>query len=289
MPEHPSLEDIALFVHGKLLDPSVIEQHLDECADCATEAVLGREMRYLDALGLIGRSPPSDSADQHGGEGFTESSERDVTSRSIPASHSEESKYGSVPLERLRRTARSVPGSPATAPGFTRWRRRMAIAGALAACLLIGLLGGLAWNRATDTKPFDVLIAQADTRPVGSRGQPDEGRAVVIQSAHKGFASIVALFKDNSPMVFPSRAAGPLPVPSGALVESPPLPPGLMGATVLLIVITEQPAADVIHQIVAGTAFGPHQIEDLRRLLTEKLQASNYRWVAYATATQTRP
>jgi hypothetical protein len=171
----------------------------------------------------------------------------------------------------------------ASSSDSARWRRRLAAVGALAACLAIGLVGGLAWNRSRDNKPFEVLVAQADSRSVGARGQPDEGKAVAIQSARKGFASVIALFNDKSPMVFPSRAAGAVPVLPGERVQSPPLPPGLSGAAVLLIVITEQPAAEVIRQSTEGMNFGPSQVGELQRILTEKLEASNYHWVAFAS------
>jgi hypothetical protein len=49
MSEHPSLDDIALFVEGRSPDPSRIEKHIDHCPDCASEVLHGRELRYTPA------------------------------------------------------------------------------------------------------------------------------------------------------------------------------------------------------------------------------------------------
>jgi len=61
MPEHPSLEDLALYIDGEIADPKVIEAHLECCEDCLSEVVLGRQQRDMGLLGLI---PPLTGAEQ---------------------------------------------------------------------------------------------------------------------------------------------------------------------------------------------------------------------------------
>ncbi len=138
MPEHPTLEDIALFVYGQLPDPKPIEDHIDECADCAAEVILGREMRYTESLGLIDRSTPSGSTDQQGGNDFTESAGRDVTNQPVPSSKNEGGKRRglSAKQDMTLPSARTITKAPVA-------RRVPASWFAIAAVVLLLLSGGL--------------------------------------------------------------------------------------------------------------------------------------------------
>jgi hypothetical protein len=153
----------------------------------------------------------------------------------------------------------------------------------IAVGLLIALVGGgLFWSSHTIDKPFETLVAQAETRTLPPRGKLDAVPTASIRSDRKGFASMVALFPNDKPEVFPGSSYDPIAVVPGSPSESPPFPPGLMDATSILIVITEQPAGDVIRRSLSGTTFTPDQKSQLQAFLNAKLAANNYHWVAYS-------
>lgn len=164
-----------------------------------------------------------------------------------------------------------------------RPRRRLAAIAALAASLLVGFGGGLIVSQNRDQKSFEVLTARADARSVGARGPADGGRAIFVESTRRGFASMVALLPDDEPLVFPRSASGPMPVIPGEVAESPPLPPGFDSARVMLVIITEQPAAETIRRSLDGLTFAPERIGELQTLLKQALADANYHWVAFTT------
>lgn len=183
-------------------------------------------------------------------------------------------------------TSRPSSGVAVGAVSATRSARRflprLKTVAALAACLLVGLLVGVTWMRGGRSKPFEVLVAQAEMKSTLPRGGSGKVPAVVIHSDRKGFASVVALFPRDAPFVFPSVASGSIPVQPGEAAASPPLPPGLEEAKALFIVVTEQPASEVIHRALEGTKFAPDQIDQVQALLAEKLAMSNYHWAAFS-------
>jgi hypothetical protein len=62
MRDHPSAEDIALFVEGTLADATGIEKHLEKCADCFAEVTLSRKLRYMSSIAIVQRITPEQSA-----------------------------------------------------------------------------------------------------------------------------------------------------------------------------------------------------------------------------------
>jgi len=168
MTEHPSLEDLTLFVYGNLPNPGEIEQHIDECPDCAAEVLLGREMRYMDSLGLIARSQLGNSAGQHDGKESKEIREADATRQPISAANIRESRGWRGLLGPSHRTIR---------PRLNMW---MKMAAAAAVLLLITETGVFIWQHLElrELLAERTRLAENDTRKIAKLEMRDENRQI---------------------------------------------------------------------------------------------------------------
>jgi anti-sigma factor RsiW len=250
MNNHPSTEDLASFIDGECPNVEEIEQHLDQCPNCLAIVAMSRHTLLLDKAGLL--TPLMDEERNSLPAGIYES----PASSRLPRPLS----YTTIAASKNRATA--------------------VIAAAVAASLMIGMICGLAWSRLARSKPFEVLVAQASVQPVTARGAREDERSITIQSQRSGFAAIIAMSPDQRPLVLPSD----VPVSAGERAVSVPLPAGLKNATLVLVVVTEQPASWVIEQVLDSATFKQGQANQLRSLIIETLTRKNYHWVAIGTS-----
>jgi hypothetical protein len=192
--------------------------------------------------------------------------------------------------------ARVIPSDGALPKGGRRGIRWLAYSG-IAAAVLLGL--GLLWAAWQRTRPGETLLVslmpEARKERAGApavqvrltdtgiyRVQADGAFNVVLRSPRRGYASLV-LMTPRQTIIYPKSQESAIVVEPWVEQVSPPLP--LQEETVVLVVITQTPAANVVQAFFDSTAFPPRDLPKHLDALKDTLWKQGYTWAALGQIT----
>jgi hypothetical protein len=278
-----------------------LQNYLDGTADPETAQRIEAELQDPDNAfarmlrGMREHLPGDDPCDVDFAHFFTEEDLGELPpmpGATAPTVESEASRAGTGALQ----PAGVIPGDGALPRDGRRGIRWLAYSG-IAAAVLLGL--GLLWAAWQRTRPGETLLVsltpEARKERAGApavqvrltdtgtyRVQADGAFNVVLRSPRRGYASLV-LMTPRQTIVYPKSQESAIVVEPWVEQVSPPLP--LQEETVVLIVITQSPAASVVRAFFDSAGFPPRDLPAHLDALKDTLWKQGYTWAALGQIT----